>query len=300
MAYSNPGGLTFSRNGYKIRCGKHCLFQDLLHWGTVANFSHCVQFNKAGKAQSSTDRINFNLKWNKRQDFKLYVHEKDTAPYALDYGAFQASLQQDMDIRIKTTKIKRLQSPYPSNCLTEEEGRQLNIFPGKYTINSCVESKRCLNAFKECGNSFDFCRPFIPEEIRVKYINLNNTFHRVRKCLKNHAGHYFVEQCRPQCEEVQFEVQPFSRPLSSEIRYAKPALLQLILLNPGSYMERREKPMFSFEDLLGITGGTIGLFCGFSIMSIMELMIFFGLKLISKPESKDESVDMKIEDPEKL
>ena len=205
MAYGYPGGLTFEKTNFKINCGNNCLFQDLLHWGTVANFSDCVQFNKAGKATSSTDRINFSLSWNKnkRQDFKLYVHEKDAAPYAIDFGAFQLSHQQDMDIRIQTTKVNRLQSP---NCVNEEAGQKLNIFPGIYTVNACAESIRCLNTFKECGDSFDFCQPFIPEDIRIKYFNKNLSIRNVSDCLRSHIKHNFVAQCRPPCNEVYYEI----------------------------------------------------------------------------------------------
>ena len=57
--------------------------------------------------------------------------------------------------------------------------------------------------------------------------------------------------------------------------------------------------MFSLEDLLGITGGTIGLFCGFSILSLIELAIYFGIQLFSRlSHSKKDVVAIVEEDKE--
>ena len=64
--------------------------------------------------------------------------------------------------------------------------------------------------------------------------------------------------------------------------------LDLILTTHGSFIQRQEKALFTLEDLLGIVGGTIGLFCGFSILSLFEIMIYVGIKMIQRQGDKGE------------
>ena len=287
MSLGYPGGVSFDHNPFKIYCGdNNCFHRDLLIWGTVANFSQCAQYNRNGDASTPTDRISFYLRWKrtaKKRDFVLYVHEQEDAPYATDFGALQMSYLQNIDIRIKSTKIKRLPAPYPSSCVTEEEGKSLNIFPGKYSLQACSETIRCIKTFKECGDTYNYCRPYIPDSVKMLYFNVNKTFVNFMTCLRRHNEHNTAPQCRRPCKETKYEIQVFPTPVNpSTPVYNYKIRLQFVLSQPGEYLRREEKPMFSWEDLLGIIGGTVGLFCGFSILSLIEFMIYLVIQLMSR------------------
>ena len=279
-------GVTFFGNPFNIKCSENCIFNDLFNWVGLKNHTHCAQYNPNGDATTTTDRNSFHLKWrgsNSKRNFNIYVHEAGDVPYVTDFGAFRMSYLQNVDLRIKTTKIKRLPAPYPSNCVTKDEEKDLNIFPGKYTLQSCSETIRCIRSFKECGDTYDYCRPYIPQDIKKVYFNESTTFGTFMECLRKHVGQNTVSECRPPCEETQYEIQPFPTPVTmkpTEYRYK--IRFQFILSRPGSYLRREEKQIFSLEDLLGITGGTVGLFCGFSILSLIELAIYFGIQLFSR------------------
>ena len=69
-------------------------------------------------------------------------------------------------IKIDKTVVKRLPSPYPSNCTHEKAG---DIFPGKYTRRSCIESHNYIEMYKKCGDTIDYVRQFIPKYILHAY-----------------------------------------------------------------------------------------------------------------------------------
>ena len=62
----------------------------------------------------------------------------------------------------------------------------------------------------------------------------------------------------------------------------------------NKYESEVEKEIYSWEDFVSGIGGMIGLFCGFSILSIAELFVCIGLKIywiftlcFSKPTKTD-------------
>ena len=182
-----------------------------------------------------------------------------------------------------------------------EEGKRLNIFPGSYSIQACSETLKCIKTFQLCGDTFDFCRRYIPEDIRVRYQNKNVTIEDVHSCLKKHIKHNLIGQCRQPCNQVQYDVQISPRPLwKKTLGYFGPHALfveefdiTFVLTEPGSFLQREEKEMFSWTDLLGLVGGTIGLFCGLSFLSLLELIIYLAIKIIAKPAAVEREQSIK-------
>ena len=81
------------------------------------------------------------------------------------------------EIKIDKTILKRLPAPFPSNCSYEKLG---DIFPGKYTRRGCIESYNYIEKYKTCGNTLDYARNFIPDDIKkqckkiCQFWNLSN------------------------------------------------------------------------------------------------------------------------------
>uniref|UniRef100_A0A7M5V472 Uncharacterized protein n=1 Tax=Clytia hemisphaerica TaxID=252671 RepID=A0A7M5V472_9CNID len=267
---------------FELRCKGDCdAMTELLLWRPVANFTNCVQFN--GPINKNTeitkDYISYSFKPRVEiKNLEIFIHEHERR------GGVRLSHLQDTDIRIrKTVKTKRLEAPYPSRCITEEEGSQLNIFPGAYSTQACAESVRCVESFKACGDTFDFCSKYIPQIIKEKHQKRNRTVLTIKQCLRKYTKYNQPVICRQPCHQVSHDVQIITRPFSkNRDEWQNHFGLDLILVQPGSYIQQQEKALFTLEDLLGIVGGTIGLFCGFSIMSLFELMIYVGIKVIHK------------------
>eukprot|EP00111_Clytia_hemisphaerica_P011502 TCONS_00033765-protein len=294
-----PGDLKFDIPTFKIKCGVNCdFFKDIYAWRGISNYTNCVQFN-GNRLELSTDRIGFRMslaKNIKQRDFHMYIHSSEDTPYILNHGSFEVSSLQNTNLRIKTIKTKRLEDPFPSKCVSVDEGKRLNIFPGRYSIQACSESLKCIKTFKLCGDTFDFCRRYIPEDIRLKYQNKNVSIQLTHMCLTKHIKHNLIGQCRQPCDQLEYDVQISPRPHWKKTHgYAGPAALfveefdlTFVLTEPGSFLQREEKEMFSWTDLLGLVGGTIGLFCGFSFLSFLELIIYLAIKIIVKRDVEEE------------
>ncbi|KAF4525076.1 hypothetical protein B566_EDAN001990 [Ephemera danica] len=85
--------------------------------------------------------------------------------------------------------------------------------------------------------------------------------------------------CLPGCSEVQYNTKITSSALSNAFDISKRfAPLSDRKINVTHFMSMDE--IFGFADFLGSTGGLLGLFLGFSILSAVEVIYFLSLRLI--------------------
>ena len=89
------------------------------------------------------------------------------------------------EIKLDMTLIKRLPAPFPSNC-TYEKG--MDIFPGRYTRRSCIESHNFLEIYKACGQVLDYVDQFIPQEFRDRYGRNDTRVMEARQCIFSHGS----------------------------------------------------------------------------------------------------------------
>ena len=57
-------------------------------------------------------------------------------------------------------------------------------------------------------------------------------------------------------------------------------MVTLMYSERNIYEYQEEKEVYTWEDFIAGIGGMIGLFCGFSILSIAELFVYIGLKCV--------------------
>lgn len=185
------------------------------------------------------------------------------------------------EIKLDKTIVKRLPAPFPSNC-TDTQG--YNIFPGKYSRHTCLESHSYTNMFKTCGDVPDYIQRFLPDGIRRKY-SKNITIPDMIKCMRNFSNHEWKTNadCRFPCEEYDYSIvsnilqdadltiPPHSNTfwqLSIRFRYI------------DIYKVMEEKQIFTWNQIICDIGGLVGIIIGMSVLSLVEIVVYICMRIL--------------------
>lgn len=189
--------------------------------------------------------------------------------------------EKHYEIKLDKTIIKRLPSPFPSNCTNKKLG---DIFPGKYTRRSCIESHNYIEMFKKCGDTFDYIRQFIPNDI-IRIYQRNRTISDVLTCLSQFGNSEVMKaaDCAFPCEELDLDsISTFHEryPALSETVETYHVSIQYQRVDTYKIME--EKKIYSWDQMACEIGGLIGLVIGASVISFVEIMAYCLLVLYNK------------------
>lgn len=210
-----------------------------------------------------------------KDDIRIYVNRKETY-LALQNNFLTTSMYQHFQLSFKKTEVQRLPAPYTSKCVANSAA---NIFPGEYSLEHCMATKRCVNSFKKCGDTYDFCFYYIPEELKKAYFKKNKTIREMHECLqKVYYDNRRVTDCDLPCHDTLFEIYGSSfhfreEPKNMEFR------LSMRFEEPYTFRLEKEEELYGWGDLLGGIGGNVGLFCGFSVLSLVEILSFVVLRV---------------------
>lgn len=162
-------------------------------------------------------------------------------------------------------------SPAQRKCVFD--GDELSDFP-IYSKTICLARCRAVMAYEMCN-----CVPFF-----YPYVDGPSCSPAGFECLldfkwPNWASH--ICKCQDTCEELQYTVHSIKRSswggqLISDEEKAQSSSFRWDVLPPKVRIKRNV--LFSFEDLLVSFGGTMSLFLGISILSIVKL-VFFGFEM---------------------
>ena len=178
------------------------------------------------------------------------------------------------ELKIEKTVIKRLPSPFPSNCTS---GKMNDFFPGKYTRRNCLESITYSRMFKECGDVLDYHQKYIPKELKEKY-KTNKTIREVVQCIEKFSQEEVtdIKECPFPCEEIEYTTMPtfHSRVPKDRIPTYR---LHIQYHRVDSYKSIEEKQLVTWDQVAGEVGGLVGLVIGASFISIIEIVFYFFL-----------------------
>lgn len=184
------------------------------------------------------------------------------------------------EIKIDKTLIKRLSSPFPSNCTSEKTG---DIFPGKYTRRACIESYNYIEMYKTCGDTIDYIRQYIPEHIKKKY-QKNITINEALSCIHTFADIETkgIKQCAFPCEDLDLGI--VSTFHERNVKQKGPAIYRISIQyqRVDSYKVMEEKELYSWDQMACEIGGFIGLVIGASIISVVEIFAYVFLLILRK------------------
>ena len=175
--------------------------------------------------------------------------------------------------------ITRLGLPF-TDCIEGKGSYAQNKFKGNYTVNKCKKGCFYEKVFEKCGA----IPPMYKKHMREPHRFDNNTFVSDREgqtCLRqveNDAK--LTEKCKALCH-----LQPcYEEDVKMSLDYHKaltyPNFLELSFTFQSFLIEViEEAPAYTWQDLFANFGGCVGLMTGASILSLVELFIFFGLIL---------------------
>ena len=212
---------------------------------------------------------------------EVFVHYADELfPFLQSKPVYMEANESD-EINIELKQYKRLEAPFASNCRKNSESM---IFPGEYSKLKCVESLKCVNAFKTCGDSYDVCREFIPAQVKNKYakqFSIENEISNLTDCLEAEFAKEYDKECGLPCNEHIYTVITSFTTNCPWLNVNERQIFIDYPLNPY-YHVFEEAQLYSFEQLLCECGGLFGLFTGSSAISIIEIVVFFCLLLFRK------------------
>lgn len=186
-------------------------------------------------------------------------------------------------IKIDKTIIKRLPAPFPANCSNNKNG---DIFPGRYSRHSCIESGNFIRMYEQCGDTLDYTRNYIPEHIKRKH-KRNDSVAKVEHCIRTFSRKELnpASDCRFPCEDLDLHVVSSvhegnhafkkSKIPNDTTRYEINVQFQRV----DTYKIMEEKELYTWDQMACEIGGFIGLIMGMSIISLVEVLAFICLTI---------------------
>ncbi|XP_038073461.1 amiloride-sensitive sodium channel subunit beta-like [Patiria miniata] len=229
---------------------------------------------------------------------RLTVHGQRTMPLPEDNGiTIAAGLATSIGIR--QDFISR--SPYPFGNCTEGLGQGINVTAGDYDYSLSACTKYCLQRemLNRCGCVTDI---LIDNAPKCSY--LNTTQQTCRRAIEALFEDDLLQcNCFTACRETTFKLGVSSSRWPSEryeehlysrisatnekaarlmqsVEQTRKNLVRLrVYFEELNYQSITQSPKYTVEALLGSLGGLFGLYIGFSVITISEVVLFL-LKLI--------------------
>ncbi|XP_063708054.1 pickpocket protein 28-like [Culicoides brevitarsis] len=182
--------------------------------------------------------------------FWVYVHHPMNYPHNDETKTF-IPLNSRMTLNVEPDKIsaERELNHYPfesRNCFIKEKELTNSTIFKHYTEENCLLECRAVFSESKCD-----CVPFF-----IPYRN-----------------------CFPPCSSLTYNVRETmtgALPISNNsFRYSE----VIVKLNLFEFLGKRRQESYSILDILSAFGGLLGFFVGASVMSIMELIFFFTVKI---------------------
>ncbi|GBP43268.1 Pickpocket protein 28 [Eumeta japonica] len=222
-----------------------------------------------------------------KRGFKIILHHPMDSPRAKPFYYIQGGQEGALSISfhmITTSEKLKSYAPHIRQCYFPAE-RKLRYFK-EYTQKNCERECRANYTFAKCG-----CVWYnMAQEL---------TIHEMKLALQAAAGNETKEgcDCLPACDSVKYEaellkspysktiIRQFNRSLSEfsedftqiQLQYEIAKLEVNFKDSQFSSLSRSE--LFGLTDFMANCGGLLGLFLGFSFLSIVEILYYFTLRL---------------------
>lgn len=219
--------------------------------------------------------------------FRLLFREAHEPPNTDKFViALQPGTQTLIPLTLKS--LKSLPAPY-GEC---EDKDHLKMF-GKYSVTACVYECRARIGGERCG-----CREMYPAGIQTDIpICLPQQY---RDCLNplivdiNSKG--LCSKCKVPCQKntyvprISYSQYPanhiadhMAKQMNTTRQVIRDNFLEVNIYFEDMVIETMEQqPAYSLSNLVGVIGGTLGVFIGASILTISEFLEFFILLVLSK------------------
>eukprot|EP00794_Sanderia_malayensis_P010267 gene10267-11322_t len=226
----------------------------------------------------------------------VYIHPPNTYPFLGSHGISipPGYLSYVAMHKIKTT---RLPAPYPSNC--SNGNNVFTLIPGDYTVMGCQISCQYYHMYRKCGHIEPFMRSFMPPQRYPR--NTSVDVEKMLKCRQRMLNDLFSNGFKEQCdcpdpchEEVYHRMVSMTRwparvdiPIYRKVfaetlkidssllteSYIRSNFLKLrVYFDELAYKHTYEQCKTSIPELFSNLGGQLGLWTGYSVFSIIEIV----------------------------
>ncbi|XP_071950918.1 acid-sensing ion channel 1-like [Antedon mediterranea] len=270
-------------------CGPENFTTHFVDFEVCYTFKTTRNVSYAGVSSSLFLQININDTENTGHEqgikgIKMLIHPSDERPLIKSFG-FSVSPGFHTEIALKGAQTKSLPHPYSSNCT--EKGLQ---YTGTYTKALCIEECRFDYVSEKCGCDAPDCTVLQSINCGFDYYNRFVSDRNV-SC-----------DCPVACDQLSYQ------PRTSATIWPDPAMIQLFENNYGYTKEYvRENilqvsisfedldmtvvelvPSYSVTQLFSELGGNMGLICGMSLITIVELLDFLIVLILQRLMKKKE------------
>lgn len=272
-SYNWSNGI-FKVLGCKTASNMYCANSSFLK--SLRRYNHsCFTLNYNNNLHDVSGEVQLHFKLTKPNNSSIIaiLHDPDILEIDLTKQV-KLDLGKIYDISTEKTIIKRLPYPFPSNC-SNEKGNDL--FPGKYSRHTCIESYIFTDMYKQCGDVIDYVRPFIPYGIR-KTFSKRKRIKEMKHCLQQYSTKEIKDAlyCHFPCESLELSIIPsftdnmiYPDTYTVNIHFHQIDIIRMI----------EEKELYSWYQMTSQVGGFVGLIIGASLMSLVEIIAYLTIRL---------------------
>ena len=241
------------------------------------NSISCVTWNQNGDFSNLKNKIDLHLSKYPDGNFFVYIHDHRESPVSTE-RYFPLDSKSNTQIFIRKSVRKKIKRNPPNDCEDAYTNNKKNIFPGRYTVEACMDTYTCIQSLIKCGDILDFCRLHMPIHLIKKHWKANQSIAEVHRCFYEgfRSGSFNQvkgDECLTPCEKEFYPVSFVTTPGDMDIT--------LLFEERNVYEHTEEKFVYMWQDVVAGVGGLIGLFCGLSILSIIEVLVYLWLQFIS-------------------
>ncbi|XP_071082915.1 acid-sensing ion channel 1-like [Haliotis cracherodii] len=280
--------LTHSQDNVRmklIKCGWNKLQSkgvcDELIFPTTTTEGSCLTLNSSRNGSSSVGQaLTFHViieltstvsSIGLRDGIQIALHPNNEYPFPDVKEAHFIPANSSCIVKFEKTTRHSLGPPYKDmlggRCLPDQQADQWSLYRyPHYSQKAC--QRECLVNYTsaQCG-----CRFYLDRGCE-DLCSASQTW----QCLENSGQDFYGNEssrcdCPSRCTRVEYETYVSCAPLTSI--HASAPMVHLTFLQSGPLkLEIEQIPVYSVETILANIGGQIGLFMGFSIVSMVEIL----------------------------
>ncbi|XP_069695430.1 pickpocket protein 28-like isoform X2 [Periplaneta americana] len=209
--------------------------------------------------------------------FKMVLHNPAEFPQ-VQHQFFRVPLDREVVVGVKpsaivTTEGLRSYTPERRQCFFSNE-RKLRFFRF-YTQDNCEFECLSNHTLHHCG-----CLAYYmprTENSTICGAGSNGCIKKAAELLYNNKDMVAHCNCQPACSEIRYDVEISHAALGWETKSS--VGIVSIYFKDKQFITSQRSELYGTTDFLANCGGLLGLFLGFSILSLVELVYFFTLRL---------------------
>lgn len=230
------------------------------------------------------------------QSFKIQLHSANDHPQMHQYF-YRIPMQHDIVMAVhpniinSTDQLIQNYDKEKRQCIDEEKDKRILLFFKKYTQRNCKLEALAYRTHKKCE-----CCPYgLPRQKNQTICRTVEELQCAQHIESNSVqniwnGSQIDFDCKPSCRSISYDAEismseydqrNFDMEMGnySKSQWRRRVSRVLITFKDEQFFASRRAEMYSKTDFIASCGGILGLFMGFSILSIVEIVYFSTLRI---------------------